>query len=485
MLRVTGDDIRMNLLACFALGTLLTLTRFAVAQTSRPTQDPFAPLNATDGVLHFGFKEFAKLPDIPGLNGAPRPMLLLTEPGGQRMFVNDMRGPLYGLSRDGKTLRKYLDLNAPEWKMPVQFKGEEVGFQSFAFHPQFHKRGSRGYGKFYTYCDVLQKSPASDFRPNTPTHSHDTVLLEWTAKNPASAVYDGSQPRELMRFSQPYGNHNGGHITYNPLASPGDPDFGLLYIGAADGGAGGDPHNMAQNLQFGFGKIFRIDPFGSNSANGKYGIPASNPFVKPDSGALPEIFAYGIRNVQRIFWDTKTRQMFVADIGQNAVEEISPIKSGANLGWNIWEGSYKFAGKGRVYTDNPRSDPAFVYPVAEYDHDDPTLWRRMAITGGFVYRHKALPELTGKMVFGDIPSGEILYVDADHLPNGGQEAIRRILFHDGSGPKTLRQLIAASLASQGKQPTERADLRIAEDPQGRVFVMNKHDGIIRLLVRRK
>jgi hypothetical protein len=472
----------MNFLMGRAILAALIVIVAALAQSSRPTQNPFSPLNPTDGIILVRYTEFATLPDIPDLKGAPRPMLLLNESGTRRMFVNDMRGPLYSLSYDGKTLTKYLDLNAPEWKMPVQFIGEERGFQSFVFHPHFNRRGSPGYGKFYTYYDTRNMTPVPDFKPNAPTRTHDTVLLEWTAKNPLAPTYDGAAPRELMRFAQPYGNHNGGHIVFNPLASPRDADFGLLYLGAADGGAGGDPHNMAQNLQSAFGKILRIDPFGSNSANGKYGIPASNPFVKSDRNALGEIYAYGIRNVQRIFWDSKTRQMFMADIGQNAVEEISPVTAGVNLGWNIWEGSYKFAGRGRVYTDNPRGDPKMTYPVVEYDHEDPTLWRRMAIIGGFVYRHKAIPQLTGKMVFADNPSGEILYVDADRLPQGGQDAIRRILFDDQGTSKTLRQLIDAKLAAQGKAATERADLRFGEGPDGRIVILNKHDSVIRMLL---
>jgi hypothetical protein len=453
----------------------------ALAQNSQPTQNPFSPLNASDGIILVRYTEFALLPDIPGLKGAPRPMLLLDEPGTRRLFVNDMRGPLYSLSYDGKTLTKYLDLNAPEWKMPVQFVGEERGFQSFVFHPGFTRRGSPGYGKFYTYGDTRNMTPAPDFKPDAPTRTHDTVLLEWTAKNPGATVYDGAGPRELMRFAQPYGNHNGGHLTFNPLASARDDDFGLLYIGSADGGAGGDPHNMAQNLQSAFGKILRIDPLGSNSTNGRYGIPASNPFVKR-SDALAEIYAYGIRNVQRIFWDSRTKQMFMADIGQNAVEEVSQVTAGANLGWNIWEGSYRFAGKGRVYTDNPRSDSKMTYPVVEYDHDDPTLWRRMAIIGGFVYRHKTIPQLTGKLVFADNPSGEMMYVDADRLPQGGHEAVRRILFDVDGAPKTLRQLIQAKLSTQGKEVPERADMRFGQGPDGRIFILNKHDSIIRMIL---
>lgn len=455
----------------------------ARAEEERPgTQDPFPPLNATDDIIAVDYVEFATLLDIPGQEEAPRPMLLVDEPGTKQLFVNDMRGPLYSISYDGRTITKYLDLNNPKWNMPVQHKGSERGFQSFVFHPDFNRRGRPGFGKFYTYFDTSNMEPEADFKPTGKGHTHDTVVLEWTARNPAAAAYDGAAPKELMRFAQPFGNHNGGHITFNPLAKEGDAEYGLLYIGAADGGAGGDPYNMAQNLQSAFGKILRIDPLGSNSANSKYGIPESNPFVKDDRKPLGEIYAYGIRNVQRIFWDTKTGGMFTSDIGQNAVEEISPVTPGANLGWNIWEGSYRFAGRGRVFTDNPRADSSMVYPVAEYDHADPTLWRRQAIIGGFVYRGNAIPQLAGKLVFGDNPSGEIFYVDADNLPKGGHGALRRVLFKQEGQQRTLLQLINAKNQSQGKPTAERADLRFGEGPDGRIYILNKRDSTIRMLV---
>ena len=153
------------------------------AQT--PT-DPFpAPINATDGVVKVNFVEFATLPDIGGQMPA-RLMLLVDEPGTRRLFVNDMRGPLYTISYEGKTVALYLDINDPKWGVNVQSQGNERGFQSFAFHPQFSRRGTPGFGKFYTYTDTANMPPAADFKPDGGTHTHDTVLLEWTAKNPAA-----------------------------------------------------------------------------------------------------------------------------------------------------------------------------------------------------------------------------------------------------------------------------------------------------------
>jgi hypothetical protein len=446
--------------------------------------DPFPqPINATD-VVNVNYVEVATLPDLGGPMPA-RPMLLVDEPGTRRLFVNDMRGPLYAMSRDGKSgPALYLDINDPKWGVNVNSTGNERGFQSFAFHPQFNQAGAPGFGKFYTYTDTANTNVAADFKPGGGTHTHDTVLLEWTAKNPAAATYDGGAPRELMRFEQPFGNHNGGQLSFNPLATLKSTDFGLLYIGSADGGSGGDPLNLGQNLSSAFGKMLRIDPLGKNSANGKYGIPRDNPFVSDDNpNTLGEIYAVGLRNPQRFAWDPQNGNMFVADIGQNIVEEVSQVTNGANLGWNTWEGSYRFISRQAVNLEHPRSDSRMVYPIVEYGQIDPLLQSQSAVTMGVVYRKKDVPQLANLLIFGDNPSGEIFYVSADKLPKGGQDAIRRILFNDKGEAKTLLKLVQEKNVAQGKQPSTRADLRFGEGPNGEIYILTKRDGVIRQIVK--
>jgi hypothetical protein len=454
----------------------------AAAQT---TDDPFpTPIAASDGIINVDFVEFASLPDID--NQAARMMLLVDEPGTRRLFVNDMRGPLYGVSYDGRTVTPYLDINAAPWGVSVQSASSERGFQSFAFHPQFGQPGARGFGKIYTLTDTRNTTPPPDFRPGGGSRTHDTVLLEWTAKTPAAPVYDGGPPRELMRFEQPFGNHNGGQIAFNPLASQSDPDFGLLYVGFADGGSGGDPLGLGQNLGSAFGKLLRIDPLGSNGRNKKYGIPSDNPFAndrRPET--LDEIYAWGLRNPQRFAWDPKNGNLFVADIGQNIVEEVSLVTRGANLGWNAWEGSFAFVSRSGVSLANARGDREVVYPVVEYDHNDLLMQNQCAVTLGYVYRQTVIPQLADLLLFGDNPSGEVFYVHADKLPTGGQAAVRRILFNDAGQPKTLLEIIKATNLRQGKRPATRADLRFGQGPGGQIFILNKRDGIIRLLVPRR
>ncbi len=448
------------------------------------TRDPFPnPIPAEEGAIKVNFVEFATLPDV-GENAA-RPMLMSHEPGTDRLFVNDMHGALYVVSKDGKNVAVFLDHRDPRWNIQVQSQNFERGFQSFAFHPDYNRRGAPGYGKIYTYADTSNVTPTPDWTPASGAKvSHHAVLLEWTAKNPSAAVYDGDAPRELMRWHRPFVNHNGGQLGFNPLARRGSADYGLLYAGNADGGAGGDPMNMAQNLASSFGKIIRIDPLGKNSSIGKYGIPKDNPFVNDNNPeTLGEIYAYGARNPQRFAWDSKTGTMYMADIGQGIAEEVTTVPKGANLGWRVWEGSFRFVNGAEVSMEAPRSDPKVTYPVVEFAQLDPLLQNSSAVTMGYVYRHTRLKALTNLLLFGDNPSGEMFYVHADRLPkNGGQDAIRRIVFNDRGQTRTLLELVKEKTAAAGKKPPTRADLRYGEGPDGRIFILNKWDGVIREIV---
>ena len=322
-----------------------------------------------------------------------------------------------------------------------------------------------------------------DFKPAGGTNTHHTVLYEWSAKDASAATYDGGAPREMMRFEKPFSNHNGSLSAFNPLAKPGSADYGLLYLGNADGGSGGDPFNSAQNLSSGYGKLFRIDPLGRTSVNGKYGVPASNPFANGQTpGALPEIWAYGMRNPQRFNWDPANGNIFLADIGQNLVEKVSLVTAGANLGWNVWEGSFGDA-RAAVDTSRVRGDAKITYPAVEYQHEDSLFQRQVAVTGVHIFRSAAIPALRDKVLFGDNPSGELFYFDADRIPNGGSGDIHRVLLRSsGAEPKTLLALIREKNAQQGKQIAGRADLRFGHGPDGRLFLLNKADGTIRVLI---
>lgn len=458
---------------------LLATAMLGAPLPAQPSSDPFrTPIRADDAVV-VRYREVASIPDVDG--APPRLMLLTPEPGARHLFVNEMTGTLFRIDGVSRAVSAYVNINDARWGRAVQSSGRERGFQSFAFHPQFRERGTPGYGKFYTWADVVDKEPTPDYTPGGGNDTHDTVLLEWSASDPTAATYDGGAPRELLRVEQPFANHNGGMIGFNPTATPGDPDYGMLYVGVADGGSGGDPLDLGQNMASPYGKILRIDPLGTNGPNGRYGIPADNPFVTAGNGVLPSIYASGMRNPQRFGWDPRTRQLYVADIGQNVVEELSPVPKGGNLGWNRWEGSFRFENRS-INTSEPRADRAITYPVAEYDHTDPILTNRAAVTGVVVVRSAQIPALRDRILFGDFPSGEIFHISADTGDAHGQDHIRRVLLADGGEPKTLLQVIGEKNASRGKEKAARADLRFGLGAAGEIYLLNKWDGVVREMV---
>jgi len=177
--------------------------------------------------------------------------------------------------------------------------------------------------------------------------------------------------------------------------------------------------------------------------------------------------------------------MYMSDIGQNIVEEVSPVTAGANLGWNVWEGSYRFVSTRAVITEAPRSDPKVTYPIVEWGQLDPVLLpnNSSASVGVVVYRSTRVPQLNGRLLFGDMPSGELFHVSADDLPKGGQDAIRRVLFvtAPGAAPRTILQIIQEKNGVQRKAVAQRADMRFDANAAGQIFVLNKADGTIRVI----
>jgi len=203
---------------------------------------------------------------------------------------------------------------------------------------------------------------------------------------------DLASKRTLLAIEQPASNHNGGDIKIGP--------DGMLWYALGDGGGGGDPFGNAQNTDTLLGSILRIDV---STPDRDYAIPADNPFV--NDGGRPEIWLYGVRNPWRISFDRETGDLWVADVGQNTVEEINVLRApdrgrGANLQWPLREGFRAFAG------DAPSGS---VDPIYEYGRDDGSC----SVTGGYVYRGRAIPELVGAYVFGDFCEGTVRALFSD------------------------------------------------------------------------
>lgn len=203
---------------------------------------------------------------------------------------------------------------------------------------------------------------------------------------------DEDSRRIVFNLDQPFANHNGGHLTFGP--------DGMLYIGLGDGGAAGDPLRAGQDPEQLLGSILRIDPTGVDGS--AYGIPDDNPFVGVD-GARPEVWLKGVRNPWRFSFDRTTGDLWIGDVGQNAVEEISFLPAaadglgagrGANLGWNAMEGDVPFE-------DGIEPDD-HTPPVFTYRHADGSC----SVTGGFVYQGR-ITELFGAYLFADYCAGEL------------------------------------------------------------------------------
>jgi hypothetical protein len=437
--------------------------------------------------LSIGIRDFAVLPDSAAGNSAPaRANVMTADPLG-RLFVNDQRGPLYTVSVDGATVTNYLDLST--YADINLVSGFEQGFSSFAFHPDFATPATSGFGKFYTIHSSSDKTPAPTypFVSNTGTGSsntHDTVLLEWSVTNPSAATYaagGGDAPREVLRLEQPESNHNSGLVAFNTSIGSGHADYGNLYVAIGDGGDANDPWNIAADPNKPYGKILRIDPIDPNGA-ANYGIVADNVFAADaDPSTLAEVYAYGLRNPQRFGWDDNTGDLYAADIGQDEFEEINLIANGGNYGWDNVEGN-----------SNP-INPALEDPIANYRHtgDLPlpqAVTGGRAITMGEVVRATGIPGLDGLLLSGDFPAGVPLHIDVSGGPpaeRSGVDPFAELILVDvdGSGlPVELLQLINDTRDANGINDSSRADLRWSLGIDGRVFLTNKKDGVIRELV---
>ncbi len=278
-----------------------------------------------------------------------------------RLFIVEQPGRIYVLQdEDAKEKELFLDI-----ENLVNDSGNEQGLLGLAFHPEFEENG-------YFYINY--------------TDNNGTVISRFKVSSTPNKA-DSSSELKLLEYSQPYSNHNGGGMAFGP--------DGYLYIAVGDGGSAGDPNGNAQNRQTLLGSILRIDV--DNQESGlNYAIPEDNPFIDNGEGFREEIYAYGLRNPWRFSFDSKNGNLWAADVGQNAVEEINIIEKGENYGWNIMEGT-------KEYSPNPNVDPNTLEPpIYEYLHP---LGR--SITGGYVYRGQEYPELEGAYIYGDFISGII------------------------------------------------------------------------------
>ncbi len=328
------------------------------------------------------------------------PVMARPRPGDDALYVIEQRGAVKRMPPGGRAVT-VLDLG------DEVSTGNEQGLLGLAFSPD----GER------MYLDFTDRAG-------------DTHVVEYEMDD------DGPDPdsrRELLTVAQPFSNHNAGHLAFGP--------DGHLYVSLGDGGSGGDPEGNGQDPGTLLGSILRLDP--SPSGDEPYGIPPDNPFVG-DPERRDEIWAYGLRNPWRFSFDRETGDLWIGDVGQNEIEEVDfePAGSGGgrNYGWNLMEGTRQFAGE---------PPPGHVPPVHEY----PLTGGNCAVTGGYVYRGQAIPELAGVYVFADFCRGDL---------------------------KGLRRTgeASAEVGDLGLHVDQISS--VAEDASGELYVLSLSDGLFRL-----
>ncbi len=244
----------------------------------------------------------------------------------------------------------------------VDFNDSETGLLGIAFHPQFASNR-------YVYLYYMGRNQSNGLESRVARY-----------RFLANGDIDKNSEFILLRFDQPFSNHNGGQLAFGK--------DGFLYISAGDGGSGGDPQQNGQNKNNLLGKILRID-VDSSSAEKNYGIPGDNPFAS--GGGSPEIWAYGLRNPWRFSFDKETGELWAGDVGQGAWEEVNVITRGGNYGWGDMEGDTCYSGRPNCSTTNK------IRPVLSISHNTGVC----SIIGGFVYRGSQYPAAYGKYFYTD------------------------------------------------------------------------------------
>jgi glucose/arabinose dehydrogenase len=335
--------------------------------------------------------------------------------GSNRIFVVEKPGTIRVIADGQARPQPFLDITDR-----VGSRGSEQGLLGLAFPPDYAARGFF----FVNYTD----------------RNGDTVVGRYNVTADPNAADPGSE-FVVLKIDQPAANHNGGDLAFGP--------DGRLWIGTGDGGAANDRFDNGQNPETLLGKMLRLDV--TSDPNQPYVVPGDNPWLNAELGGKqvrPEIWAIGLRNPWRYSFDRLTGDLWIADVGQNQIEEVNvaraPREGGLNFGWPIQEGNACFRDR--------NCDPAgLVQPVAQYNHGE----NGCSVTGGYVYRGAQFPALVGAYLYGDYCSGRIWALDAAN-----------------PGAPVLVANAGAGLSSFG------------EDEAGELYITDLSKGVIRRVVVR-
>ncbi|MEE1897489.1 PQQ-dependent sugar dehydrogenase [Flavobacterium rakeshii] len=302
--------------------------------------------------------------------------VVITNAGDERIFIAEQGGLIRFIDDVNPDATIFLDIS------DLISTGGERGLLGLAFHPDYATNG-------YFYV-------------NYTNGDGTTVISRFTVSDADENAADPDSEVMMINVPQPFSNHNGGCLQFGP--------DGYLYIAMGDGGSGGDPNNYAQNLESYLGKLLRIDV----QDDGSYDIPGDNPFAGTSN--VEEIWAYGLRNPWKFSFDSATGDLWIADVGQNAIEEINKVdgtSAGLNYGWRCYEGSDEYD------MSECAGVTGTVMPYAQYTHSETG---GCSITGGYVYRGTMYPGMQGMYFYADYCSNVVSSID----PEGNIEEVETV-----------------------------------------------------------
>jgi glucose/arabinose dehydrogenase len=391
-----------------------------------------------------------------------------------RTFTNNVNGTLF-VNTAGTSPTPYLSIQNQNVGATVGPDPNGPGFMGVAFHPNFDGDPNQpGYGVFYTTTNIGSLT--------TPQHGVTTIgsiipggpviqIREWTTTDPNAATFNGTS-RVVIDIAGYADNHSSGMIAFNPTATPGSADYGNLYIGSGDG-LFNDGNQNAQNLGVPQGKMLRINPL--QSGNQPFTIPADNPFINTQ-GALPEVWAYGLRYPQSFGWDSATGKMYINDLGQAAIEEVDLGIAGANYGWSAEAGTYGTGydyGQGssdqHIYPLPAALQGLYTLPIAQYDHSV-----NYALGSGFVYNGAAIPALDGLYVMQDIVTGNLMTFNPNDTSNSGLANVTSLQLVANGQATTFEDQLGYPSWLNGP----RADCRLSQDANGELLDACKGTGTV-------
>ena len=464
--------------------------------------------------------ELRKFVSMP--SGSNNIISMTTRLGDPRLYTTTQDGKIYVIDIRGNGSgfpTKWFDMATTG----VDLDGStgQLGLQSTAFHPDFDKPGTPGYGKFYT--TMLRNHPADTtgifYLGDSPhgTNTPDSVLAEWTFNHDTGKV-DTNSYRELYRVNLPVEDHQIKQARFNPYAKEGDEDYGLLYVTHGDSNLQHSPGSYPQLPGNALGKMLRINPLQAGAS--PYSIPATNPFVNsPRTDLLKELYAFGFRNPHNFSFtqdDDGNTHLLVGDIGRGNIEEVDLVTAGGNYGWPKREGTF-------VQSQNPDNTPnsgyfdgvsalpaneanlnlGYTYPVAQFDHNnnfDTTPinlpYAGMAISLGFPIHNGSDPNLEKQLIYANFAfaDGNVYHSDLDEMLSA------KTKLEPGDVPADLTQAVVHRLRlayDQDNNPAtppqihddvmslidnfSRTDTRFGEGVFGEMYLSSKTNGTIYLI----